>query len=142
MTINGLTNIFFHQLAVSNNDISEIEISLPNYNLFNNFGGLVLITAQNSDNQNMTKDGSEIVKVITLDSFNEPVDFIKMDIEGMEDKAIEGAKETIDKHHPICFFEIAKTNSDAILVSSNPENTQLIHSPCMLFLYLMSTSLI
>ena len=116
IAINGLTNIFCHQLAVSNNDILEIEISLPNYNVLNNFGGLELISPQNSDNQNMTKDGSEIVKVITLDSFNETVDFIKMDIEGMEDKAIEGAKETIDKHRPICFFEIAKTNSEAILV--------------------------
>ena len=116
MAINGLTNVFCHHLAISNSDISEIEFSLPNYNLFNNFGGLELITAKNTDNQNMSKSGSEFVKVITLDSFSERVDFIKMDIEGMEDKAIEGVKETIDKHRPICFFEVAKTNSEAILV--------------------------
>jgi FkbM family methyltransferase len=114
MAINGLTNVFCHQLAVGNNDIAEIEISLPNYNSFNNFGGLELIAARTSDNQNMTKYGSEIVKVITLDSLGEKVDFIKMDIEGMEDKAVEGAKETIDKHRPICFIEIAKTNFDSI----------------------------
>ena len=63
----------------------------------------------------MNKDNFETVKVISLDSFEERVNFIKMDIEGMEDKAIEGAKNTIDRYRPICYIEVSKTNPDFIL---------------------------
>ena len=114
MAINGLMNVWCHNVAVSDGNITELEISLPDYFSKNNFGGLELITTQKSDNQNMVKDNFETVKVITLDSFEERVDFIKMDIEGMEDKAIEGAKNTISKHRPICYLEISKTNSGYI----------------------------
>ena len=44
------------------------------------------------------------------------VSFLRKTIEGMEDKAIEGAENTIDKHRPICYMEITKTNSEAIFV--------------------------
>lgn len=45
--------------------------------------------------------GSVIIEVDKLDDIiDEPVTFIKMDIEGAEADAIEGAKETIKKYHP------------------------------------------
>ncbi len=63
----------------------------------------------------MSKNGYEFVNVATIDSLAESVDFIKMDIEGMEDKAIEGAVNTIDKYRPICYIEIVKTNANFVL---------------------------
>jgi FkbM family methyltransferase len=115
MAINGITNVYTHNLAVGDGSANEIKITLPDYNAHNNFGGLELIPPKKSDNQNMVMSGSEMVKAVTLDSFSECVDFIKMDIEGMEDKALAGAIHTIETHRPICFFEMAKTNSDSIL---------------------------
>lgn len=115
VAINGLKNVFCYNLAIGNNQIDELEISLPDYSKHNNFGGLELIAPKKSDNQNMIKIATEKVKVITLDSFDEKVDFIKMDIEGMEDKAIHGATDTIDRHRPICFVEIAKTDANYVL---------------------------
>jgi hypothetical protein len=63
----------------------------------------------------MKKNRSEEVDAITLDDFNETVDFIKMDIEGMEDKAFVGAKKTLERCRPICFFEISKTDVDFLI---------------------------
>ncbi len=115
MAINGLSNVYCHHLAIGNDSIERLEISLPDYSSFNNFGGLELMPPVRSDNQNMSKNGYEFVNVATIDSLAESVDFIKMDIEGMEDKAIEGAVNTIDKYRPICYIEIVKTNANFVL---------------------------
>ncbi len=51
---------------------------------------------------------------MTIDQFAEPVDFLKLDIEGMEHLALVGAKQTIQQHRPICFVEMWKTDTDAV----------------------------
>jgi hypothetical protein len=45
--------------------------------------------------------------VKTLDSYNfDKVDFIKIDVEGYEPEVLEGAKQLINRHRPIIFFEV------------------------------------
>lgn len=52
-------------------------------------------------------DGSFCIKTITLDSLNlSALDFFKLDIEGYELNALEGAKETISKYRPVFWIEI------------------------------------
>lgn len=52
------------------------------------------------------------VAVETLDTLNLPApDFIKIDVEGYEWEVLQGAREIISRHKPICFIEIAKTFS-------------------------------
>ena len=84
VAINGLDNVVCEYLAVSDKSDETIDISLPDYNTVNNFGGVELIKAEHSDNQDMDKPNTESVVTCTLDNFDEPVDFIKMDVEGME----------------------------------------------------------
>ena len=110
VALNGLNNIFCHNLAVSDEGDQKIKIPLPNYDEVNNFGGLELIQPLRSDNQSMVINNYEEIATITLDEFNEVVDFIKMDIEGMEDKAFAGSKLILEKYRPICFIEILKTD--------------------------------
>lgn len=45
------------------------------------------------------------IPVLTLDSFNLSPDFIKIDVEGMEDQVIQGALKTIKKNRPIMVVE-------------------------------------
>ena len=44
--INRLMNVWCHNVAVSDGNVTELEISLPDYFVQNNFGGLELIAPQ------------------------------------------------------------------------------------------------
>jgi hypothetical protein len=53
--------------------------------------------------------GGDKAELRTIDSFGfRKVSLIKIDVEGFEDDVIEGAKETIQRYHPILIVEIAK----------------------------------
>lgn len=114
MAINGVTNVHCYHNAVTDKAGDDLEIALPDYNKKNNFGGLELVEAKVSDNQNVEKVTKEVVRTISIDSFNERVDFFKVDVEGMENQVIEGAKKTIETHHPICLVEVVKSGIDFI----------------------------
>jgi FkbM family methyltransferase len=114
VAINGLDNVYVHHAAVSEAVNDTIMVELPDYTLPNNFGGLELIKSKNTDNQYMTKTRTESVTTVTVDQFDETVDFIKIDIEGMEHLALNGAKKTIERCRPICFVEMWKTDTDAV----------------------------
>jgi len=114
VAINGLDNVICEYAAVSNVADTIISIQLPDYNTVNNFGGVELLKPEYSDNQNMTKPNMEFIKTTTLDSYNDSVDFIKMDVEGMEHLALEGARQILAKHRPVCFVEIMKTDQTCV----------------------------
>ena len=114
ISINGLNNVHAHHLAMSNKSSETIDIDLPDYSMPNNFGGLELMNSLRSDNQYMTKNATEAVETVCIDDFDEQVDFIKMDIEGMEHLALEGGKKTIAKYRPICFVEMWKCDIEAV----------------------------
>lgn len=114
VAVNGLDNVHVHHAAVSDKSNDSIEIDLPDYTMPNNFGGLELIKTERTDNQYMTKTRTETVSTVTVDQFAEPVDFLKLDIEGMEHMALKGAKKTIEQHRPICFVEMWKTDIEAV----------------------------
>ena len=55
--------------------------------------------------------GTETIQVKTLDSYNfKNVDIIKMDVEGYELFALEGARETIERCLPVVQLEILENN--------------------------------
>lgn len=52
-------------------------------------------------------DGGQSINVVALDSMPfQRLNFIKMDVEGMELRALLGAKKTIEAHRPIMWIEI------------------------------------
>lgn len=63
----------------------------------------------------------EFVKMITIDSLDlERCDYIKIDVEGAEILVLTGALNTINKYHPIIFFEETdKTISTEMIESMN-----------------------
>jgi FkbM family methyltransferase len=114
--INNLNNIELYHNAVSDKNDEIIRIDLPDYSKHNNFGGLELLKPfQNSDNTQMQKSGIfEDVKSIKLDIFNEEVDFIKIDVEGMENLVLKGSKNLIVNHRPFLFMELLKSKLEDI----------------------------
>lgn len=114
IAINGLDNVTAHHAAVSDVSNNTMLIDLPDYHLPNNFGALELIKTPRSDNRYMTKQQSEMVTTMTIDQFDDDIDFLKLDIEGMEHLALIGAQKTIARCRPICFVEMWKTDIDAV----------------------------
>lgn len=114
VALNDLNNIVCEHIAVSDKANQTLKIKVPDYHTENNFGGLELVEALNSDNQNMKKPNEEEVNTIILDYFSDAVDFIKMDIEGMEHLALSGANMMLKNHRPFCFVEIRKTDLEKV----------------------------
>jgi hypothetical protein len=58
---------------------------------------------------------------VTIDSLSlERLDFMKIDVEGMEEDVLEGAKDAISKFKPIMIIEIIKSNKDNLLSFLEP----------------------
>ena len=113
---NNLKNINIFNKAVSNNN-ELIKIRIPNYNHLNNFGGLELVKPQYSDNEKIHFSNKfEKIEAITLDNFLKVnVDFIKIDVEGMENLVIEGGLKFIKRNRPFLLVELIKTDTKSIL---------------------------
>jgi FkbM family methyltransferase len=67
----------------------------------------------NPGNAMLSKEGSHSVPVITLEDFArehnlERVDFMKVDVEGMEFEVLTGAREMLKNLHPTLYFETLK----------------------------------
>ena len=114
MALNEISNVYCYNNAISEFNGQMLQLQLPDYDTNNNFGGFEVMPPNHSDNHDMIKKGSELVETITVDSFDEKVDFLKIDIEGMEDRAIRGAVKTIEKYRPIIIAETFKTDSNFI----------------------------
>jgi FkbM family methyltransferase len=113
IAINNCFNAVAINAAVSS-ESGTLTIPTPNYLVPGSFGSLEL--RQRSSNEfigqaiDYTQNTATVPK-LALDQLNLPrVDFIKIDIEGMELEALEGAKETIDRTHPIMLIEKIKTD--------------------------------
>lgn len=95
LALNSLVNVEAHQIAIGDR-IGTIGVPKLDYSALNNFGGVSL---------NGNGAGEE-VSLRTLDSFNlSRCDFLKLDIEGMEEAALRGALATIEKHRPMIYLE-------------------------------------
>ena len=110
-------NNCFNAVAVHGAVSSEsgiLQIPNPNHAVSSSFGSLEL--RQRSGNefigQPIDYQNTVNVRKLTLDEFSLPrVDLIKLDIEGMELEAIEGASRTIAASRPIMLVEKAKIDA-------------------------------
>lgn len=115
LALNNLHNVSAHHNAVADRDEDILRIALPDYGQPNNLGGLELIPPHRSDNGSMQKSGQHAdVRTVSLDSFGEDVDVIKLDVEGMELLALQGATKTIERSRPIFAVELLKSNAAEI----------------------------
>ncbi len=90
------------------NFLNEDKIEFINCGL----GNKKLLNEDKQAVQNNCEHDFQATSINTIDNIvDEKVDFIKLDIEGAEQDALEGAKETISNHHPIlaiCIYHKAE----------------------------------
>ena len=96
MALNSIQNVDCHQMAVSSGDGFVV---IPNirYDIEGNFGGLSI---------QQYKTGYK-VRSICLDNFLDipKLKLLKIDVEGMEHKVIDGSVNLIEKHRPVLYVE-------------------------------------
>ncbi len=92
--------------------------SLPvlNYRDFASFGSVELNRAAQSDAFQQAQDGRfESVPMVSLDSLDlARVALIKIDVEGMEDQVLAGARATIARDRPVMYVEHLKSDKSAL----------------------------
>lgn len=90
-------NIYLNNKAVSNKN----EVLYFNYSEVDNSANQVL------------EDGSEKVDAVSIDEdILDDITMIKMDIEGYEEKALEGCKKHIEKEHPKLLISVYHNHED------------------------------
>jgi FkbM family methyltransferase len=113
IAINNCFNALAVHAAVSS-ESGTMQIPNPDYFTPSSFGSLELRPRPSNEfiGQPIDYTGNTvIVRKMTLDELNLPrLDFIKIDIEGMEMEALAGARETIGKYRPILLIEKIKTD--------------------------------
>ena len=114
IAINNCFNAFALHAAVSS-EPGTMTIPNPNYLVPSSFGSLELRQSTRNEFIGQKIDyaaNTVVIRKLTLDEINLPrVDFIKIDIEGMELEALEGARQTIDRSQPIMLLERIKADS-------------------------------
>jgi FkbM family methyltransferase len=130
IAINNCFNAIAVHGAVSS-DSGVLEIPNPNYFVPSSFGSLELRQRQGNEfiGQPIDYQNTVNVRKLKLDEFDLPrVDLIKIDIEGMELEAIEGASRTIAASHPIMLIEKIKTDATKLNHMLQAQGYELIEA--------------
>lgn len=118
-----LNNCFNAQAiwAAVGKESGSIDCPVFDYQGFLSFGGVTLredLPDAGSDGSNYVGQRPthmEPVNLVTIDGMGlERLDFIKIDVEGMEIDVLEGGRETIEKHKPIILAEWIRCGKKAL----------------------------
>ena len=111
IALNSFDKIYISHIAIGDNN-SSIEVPVFDYSLISNFGGVELDqTRTNKEYIGQHATNFESVNLRTLDYFSFPkLDVLKIDVEGMEEKVLLGAIETIRRCKPVIFIEFLKSD--------------------------------
>jgi FkbM family methyltransferase len=117
IAINNCFNALAMHAAVSS-ESGTMQIPNPNYFVPSSFGSLELRARPSNEFIGQPidyADNTVLVRKMTLDELNLPrVDFIKIDIEGMEMEALNGARQQIARFKPQMLIEKIKSNEAEI----------------------------
>jgi len=115
IAINNCFNAVALNVAISDKP-SVLKIPQPNYLAPASFGSLELRKSDTNEFIGQHIDYSEgrlmPIQAINIDSLKLPrLDFIKLDIEGMEMEAFTGAAESVARHRPVILVESLKSDA-------------------------------
>jgi len=119
IAINNCFNASAYHAAVGA-QLGTMNIPEPDYNSPSSFGSLELREGEFNEfigqSIDYSEEKSKNIRVITIDSFNFlRLDFIKIDVEGMELEVLEGAMRSINKYKPQMLIEYIKTDNKKLI---------------------------
>ena len=123
--INGLTNVYHGNFAVGLPTEAYQMVNVPflDYAKDENLGAVSLIAGVMQNDYEIKREliGYEPVPLVSLDMLHpeEQIDFIKIDVEGMEYDVLEGAKGIIARCNPVVYFELNDFSGNS---SPNPRD--------------------
>lgn len=92
-----------------------VAVPQPNYHQPASFGSLEIRQSETNEyiGQDINYTNTKDIEIISIDSLNlERVDFVKIDVEGMEEEVLKGAQETIKTQTPILLVEHIKSDKE------------------------------
>ncbi len=109
-----------------------MRVPTPDYLTPGSFGSLELKQADSNEFIGQAIDYSPAalteIRTLAIDSLHLPrLDLIKIDVEGMELEALEGARQTIGRCLPIIMIERLKTDQKALITALIPYGYRLLH---------------
>ena len=105
--------------AAVTNQPGALRVPVPNYFRFGSFGSLELRQSTQTEDIGQPIDYSDehMMKVpaTSIDAMGfGRLDLLKVDVEGMELEVLAGARQSIDRHHPIMIIEKIKTDEQSL----------------------------
>lgn len=114
VALNDLDNIFVSPLGLGAARCS-LSAPVPNYATPQDFGLFSLVQGSEGLLRANDPNQRESVEIVPLDELKLPrVDFLKIDVEGMEIQVLAGARQTIQNWRPWCWIEYWKVKIDDI----------------------------
>ena len=112
LVLNGYRHVYLHNCGLAS-EPGIAELPEVDYSVEHDFGTVAL-----SDNPTVEEDGwmnERVVDTTSIDSMALPrLDFFKLDVEGYEVPALQGAINTIKKHRPWIWVEYFITGTEPI----------------------------
>ena len=109
MAVNNYQNVYAYNMGLSNNS-TTIKVQELDYTVVNNFGAYSL-----QEDLLLNKSSyHSVLDITTVDNFVakhelSKVDFLKIDVEGMDVEVLQGARETLSKYRPSMLVEYDNT---------------------------------
>jgi FkbM family methyltransferase len=118
ITLNNCFNARALHAAVGDG-VGEMAIPVPDYLTPASFGSLELKALEKSEFIGQSIDYAagpmQMVRLLTIDSLNlKRLDFLKVDVEGMELEVLAGAGESIQRYKPAMLIEVIKSDKAEI----------------------------
>lgn len=118
VAINNCSNVQV-KLSALGCEVGEMLVPRPDYNKNSSFGSLELKKKESTEfigqYVSYKENDCDKIPVTSLDSLNlSRLDFIKIDVEGMEMDVLQGGVEKIAAYHPIILVEILKSDKKEI----------------------------
>lgn len=114
--LNNCLNVKALNVAVGDS-VKKIKIPSPNYSITGSFGSFELLKRNGREFIGQEIDFENLCEIdqISIDSLNlDRLDFMKIDVEGMEEDVLTGAKQSISKFKPYLMIEFIKSDKDKL----------------------------